>query len=784
MTHDAVVERTHACTMQPCTWNGPALTSTPAPTHPLTSPTLAPWPFPDLSTPSRFAVSLGHGVTTDIAALGRAAEETPPRLASHDLFGNPSSDLKTCAAWSQLRGVVAEEGVVATGHDASLGPHCRVVQAVKLMLFGPSSGLSNCPAAMTDGAAVLCRELLGGGDEEEGLFSARGLVPPLASGPLRDAVRHVRSRLLSRRPDLVWASGQWMTEKAGGSDVARSTQTVAVPTAVPVAGARDPSDAFRDSLSSHSLYGVKFFTSAADGEVAFALARDAEAGRAKSGNPALLASLPDDVTAEVTSLPVSMYLVFVDRGQAVYAPGEASTAGGASPPNASPPPRPPTASPLPPPRGIQLIRLKDKLGTRQLPTAELRLDGAPAARVSPPGRGIASIAPMLEITRFYNAAAAAGTCRRAFNASRAYARVRRVFGSVLEDKPLAIVTLADLEIRAAGSEALVLEVARLLGWAEARGREQKAGDTRERLQRSGNSGARETVGIEGASIDGTAPPSSAAGYRAPQKEQPAVSPPSRLLQPPEALSALSAVLSFKPLPPALAPSAAQALAADARSPPSSSALPPLADADALSVLRLLTPLAKLFTAKEAVSAAAEAVEFYGGAGYLEPSGLPALLRDAMVLPIWEGTTNVQALDVLRVAGKDRGVAGALQRWGAWALDGARAVVDPDASSFVAPRAERVVASARARLSAAADALESAAASLQDPRTEASARELAFALSESVVAVLLAQHASVVGGRRAWLVAEAWGRRHGGARGAGAALADLTVIAGVRADAKL
>ena len=38
--------------------------------------------------------------------------------------------------------------------------------------------------------------------------------------------------------------------------------------------------------------------------------------------------------------------------------------------------------------------------------------------------------------------------------------------------------------------------------------------------------------------------------------------------------------------------------------------------------------------------ASEALESFGGAGYVEDTGLPALLRDAQVLPIWEGTTNV------------------------------------------------------------------------------------------------------------------------------------------------
>jgi hypothetical protein len=41
------------------------------------------------------------------------------------------------------------------------------------------------------------------------------------------------------------------------------------------------------------------------------------------------------------------------------------------------------------------------------------------------------------------------------------------------------------------------------------------------------------------------------------------------------------------------------------------------------------------------------LECFGGAGYVEDTGLPQLLRDSQVLPIWEGTTNVLSLDTLR-----------------------------------------------------------------------------------------------------------------------------------------
>ena len=69
------------------------------------------------------------------------------------------------------------------------------------------------------------------------------------------------------------------------------------------------------------------------------------------------------------------------------------------------------------------------------------------------------------------------------------------------------------------------------------------------------------------------------------------------------------------------------------------------------LLRLLTSLAKLTTGRQAVQVTSEVLEAHGGAGYVEDTGLPVLLRDSQVLPIWEGTTNVLSLDALRALGK-------------------------------------------------------------------------------------------------------------------------------------
>jgi alkylation response protein AidB-like acyl-CoA dehydrogenase len=70
------------------------------------------------------------------------------------------------------------------------------------------------------------------------------------------------------------------------------------------------------------------------------------------------------------------------------------------------------------------------------------------------------------------------------------------------------------------------------------------------------------------------------------------------------------------------------------------------------MLRVLTPIAKLITGKFAVRAASEAIELRGGNGYIEDFDTPRLLRDAQVLPIWEGTTNVLTLDTLRSMRKE------------------------------------------------------------------------------------------------------------------------------------
>src|SRR5436190_10165564 len=63
--------------------------------------------------------------------------------------------------------------------------------------------------------------------------------------------------------------------------------------------------------------------------------------------------------------------------------------------------------------------------------------------------------------------------------------------------------------------------------------------------------------------------------------------------------------------------------------------------------RLATAVLKYWTCKRAPMHAAEALECFGGNGYVEESGMPRLYRESPLASIWEGSGNVQCLDVLR-----------------------------------------------------------------------------------------------------------------------------------------
>ena len=254
----------------------------------------------------------------------------------------------------------------------------------------------------------------------------------------------------------------------------------------------------RQSDGSWRLYGKKWFTSAATSQMALTLARPQDNGPGGSG--------------------LAMFYL------------ETRDAGGKL-------------------NGIRIERLKDKLGTRKVPTAELTLDGTVAHLVGASTHGTRAIEPMLRITRTWNSVCAASFMRHGLGFARDYAHKRRAFGRALADQPLHADTLAQVDAESVAAFVLTFYLIELLGLDE-------------------------TTGL---------------------------------------------------------------------------------DADRAALLRILLPVVKATTGRQVAAVASEVVEAFGGAGYVEDTGVPVLLRDSQVLPIWEGTTNVLALDLLLRSDLDAGL---------------------------------------------------------------------------------------------------------------------------------
>ncbi len=79
------------------------------------------------------------------------------------------------------------------------------------------------------------------------------------------------------------------------------------------------------------------------------------------------------------------------------------------------------------------------------------------------------------------------------------------------------------------------------------------------------------------------------------------------------------------------------------------------DAHEARLKRIGTAFGKYWVCKRASAHAAEALECLGGNGYVEESIMPRLLRESPLNSIWEGSGNVNALDVLRAMSREAGV---------------------------------------------------------------------------------------------------------------------------------
>ncbi|HEY9722578.1 MAG TPA: acyl-CoA dehydrogenase family protein [Oscillatoriaceae cyanobacterium] len=195
---------------------------------------------------------------------------------------------------------------------------------------------------------------------------------------------------------------------------------------------------------------------------------------------------------------------------------------------------------------IRIHRLKDKLGTRSMPSGELTFEGAIAYPVGAVEHGFAQMAEMLNLSRLYNAVGSISNMRRVLRTAIAYQGARSAFGHAVDQYPMAQAQLIEQTIEQEAATRITFET---IGWLD-------------RVE-AGNPGAR--------------------GEK---------------------------------------------------------------------LLRVLTPMIKYHTARASVDMASWGAEALGGNGYIEEWPMARYLRDAQVLPIWEGTTNILVLDVLRSFAKE------------------------------------------------------------------------------------------------------------------------------------
>ncbi|MDP2439750.1 MAG: hypothetical protein Q8P67_28705, partial [archaeon] len=151
---------------------------------------------------------LPHG---DIAKLSEAIRlpSQVPTFTKYSAFGEYKDELWTCPAWQELHRIAAREGLIAIGYERASGEYSRLHQFLKLLAFAPVSGVVSCPLAMTDGAARLIEQLR---------------LDPSEPGnaEVTAELRQCFQRFTTRCPDSFWTSGQWMTERTGGSDLGRT----------------------------------------------------------------------------------------------------------------------------------------------------------------------------------------------------------------------------------------------------------------------------------------------------------------------------------------------------------------------------------------------------------------------------------------------------------------------------------------------------------------------------------------------------------------------------------
>lgn len=368
------------------------------------------------------------------------AETNPPTLHSLNTFGqvNVVDPLRTSEGWRKLKELGVSFGVVTRGYprvakggeSKASGPNHnrRIDQFAVCHTWSSTSTLTMCPMTMTDGAATLVAKALREMDQggQEGSDDERRAK--------RDTFEEAYRRLTSDQPSESWTSGQWMTERSGGSDV-RGTETVArrlspdeIRSEARKVGVSEQRDASGKPLGPWLIDGFKWFSSATDSDMTMMLAQ--------------------------TDKGLSAFLVPMRRQSATV----------------------PNGTEL---NGIRIQRLKNKMGTKALPTAELELVGSRGWLVGEEGKGVKHISVILNITRLHTAMGSVGYWSRGLAVCRAYSKVRKIRGdTLLTENVQHVAWMAGETVKYWACTQLVFFGAALLGAVE-QGREVMAGTAAE-----------------------------------------------------------------------------------------------------------------------------------------------------------------------------------------------------------------------------------------------------------------------------------------------------------------
>ncbi|PWN18360.1 hypothetical protein BCV69DRAFT_252881 [Microstroma glucosiphilum] len=335
--------------------------------------------------------------------------EDEPRLIQYDAWGRRIDELRTGEGWRELKAATAKEGIVAESYPLQKGDHST----------SPSSQQQRPKG-------YLGRDQLGADARIYafvkifmfGPFSKLVLCPiSMTDGAARvlelagtPDQKRIISLLTHADPTKAWTAGQWMTERPGGSDISR-TETTARPVA-------QRSDGNYRSGDSFLLDGFKWFSSATDGDIALALARtDADFSKGSRGLSLFLLKVRDPQTGKLN--------------------------------------------------GIRVHRLKQKLGTKYLPTAELELDSCQAELVGTLGQGVKIISSVLNVTRLYSAAGGVFTLTHGLRQSASFSLTRQVGQKQLSEYPLHTQSLFRLTVLQRALQQLFFFNSGLLGKSEA-----------------------------------------------------------------------------------------------------------------------------------------------------------------------------------------------------------------------------------------------------------------------------------------------------------------------------